>query len=775
MQEITRRRAIAIGVRARLPLVARVLALGLLAAGLIYVGLSYYRMRNNRPFRMKGGTPELSGTVVSVTEGYERVEMDGGRVKLLVRAAKDITYSDGHHELETVHLEYHSSAEEKPDQIDANRAVYLAEQEFVTFSGDVRMQARNGLSVKTEALVYNHKTGVGETDKPVTFERENISGRSNGAGVDAKNKVLDLRRDVEITVLPEAKGEKKKGEKENDTRSLPLVIHSARALFEQSHMQMTFSGGATAEQGRDIMSGDALGATLSQQRRVEKITSRGNSYLRSMGEGHAAEVHSADMDFFFDANQRLWYATATNQVTARSLDADSEMQLSGTNAVEVRFDTKSEQSRLSQLTTTGGRAVVNLSAPKSHAGDERAASKRLTADSVRLFWRATGRDLERAEAVGSAELFVDPVQKTAKADRKTLTAPRFDCDFYEAGNLARNFVATGGSKAVIEPAQPTEQRATRTMTAQKMSALFARDTQDVDRVNAEGDAKFNEQDRNGVAQNAAYTASDEVVRLRGGEPTVWDSRARVKAAEIDSDTRNDISYARGKTTTVYYSQEQTNGATPFRKVKSPVYVVSDRADYSHATGVAVYTGNARTWQDDNFLRADRITLYRENKRMDGEGHVQSALYQARRKNPNGVSEVVPVFATSDRMFYADPDRLIHYESNVDIKQGTDRIRCASADVYLYKDSGEVEKTIAQRNVVLTQPGRQGTGDWAQYTAADETVILKGNPARVEDVEQGNSESGRLTVYLRENRVVSDSDKGTQSTGRVRSVHKVKKQ
>jgi lipopolysaccharide transport protein LptA len=210
-------------------------------------------------------------------------------------------------------------------------------------------------------------------------------------------------------------------------------------------------------------------------------------------------------------------------------------------------------------------------------------------------------------------------------------------------------------------------------------------------------------------------------------------------------------------------------------VKSPVYVVSDRADYSHATGVAVYTGNARTWQDDNFLRADRITLYRENKRMDGEGHVQSALYQARRKNPNGVSEVVPVFATSDRMFYADPDRLIHYESNVDIKQGTDRIRCASADVYLYKDSGEVEKTIAQRNVVLTQPGRQGTGDWAQYTAADETVILKGNPARVEDVEQGNSESGRLTVYLRENRVVSDSDKGTQSTGRVRSVHKVKKQ
>jgi lipopolysaccharide transport protein LptA len=313
------------------------------------------------------------------------------------------------------------------------------------------------------------------------------------------------------------------------------------------------------------------------------------------------------------------------------------------------------------------------------------------------------------------------------------------------------------------------------MTAQKMNALFTRETQDVDRLDAQGDAKFNEQDRNGIAENATYTASDEVIRLRGGEPTVWDSRARTKAVEIDSDTRNDISYSRGKATTTYYSQEQTGGATPFRNVKSPVYIVSDRADFRHAAGVAIYTGNARAWQDENFVRADKLTIYRDNKRMEGDGHVQSALYQARRKSNSGASEVVPVFATSDRMWYSDTDHLLHYESNVDIKQGTDRIRSGLADVYLQKESGEVEKTIAQREVVLTQPGRQGNGDWAQYLAADETVVLKGNPARVQDVEQGNTESNRLTVYLRDSRVIADSDKGPQSAGRVRSVHKVKKQ
>jgi lipopolysaccharide export system protein LptA len=514
---------------------------------------------------------------------------------------------------------------------------------------------------------------------------------------------------------------------------------------------------------------------LSEQKQVKMVTARGNSYLRSMEEGRGAEIHSDDMDFLFDVNGKLDHAVANNNVNARSLDADSDMTLTGPNKLDVFFVVQGERSLLKEMRSNGGRPVVTLSAPKSHASDPHAASKRLTADAIQLIWRDTGKDLERAEATGNAELFVDPVQKNATADRKTLTAPNFNCDFYEAGNLARNFIASGGTKVLIEPVQPSDQRATRTMTAQKMNALFTRTTQDVERLDAQGDAKFNEQDRNGTAENASYTASDEVIRLRSGEPTVWDSRARTKAVEIDSDTRNDISYSRGKTATTYYSQEQTGGATPFRNVKSPVYIVADRAEFRHAAGVAIYTGNARAWQDDNFVRADKLTIYRDNKRMEGDGHVQSALYQARRRTGGGASETVPVFATSERMWYSDEDHLLHYEGSVDIKQSTDRIRSGVADVYLQKDSGEVEKTIAQREVILTQPGRQGDGDWAQYLAADETVVLKGNPAHVQDVEQGNTESNRLTVYLRDSRVIADSDKGPQSAGRVRSVHKVKKQ
>ena len=211
---------------------------------------------------------------------------------------------------------------------------------------------------------------------------------------------------------------------------------------------------------------------------------------------------------------------------------------------------------------------------------------------------------------------------------------------------------------------------------------------------------------------------------------------------------------------------------PFSKVKSPVYIVSDKGEFHRDSGVAIYTGNARAWQDDNFIRADKLTIYMNEKKMDATGRVQSQVYNARRTATG--STVVPVFATSNFMSYSDPNRTLHYEGEVDIRQETDRVTGGVADAYLYKESNEVEKTVAQRNVVLTQPGRKGTGDSVEYTTATKVAVLKGNPARVEDAEKGSTEGGRLTLNMLDGRVTADDSRGPQSPGRVRSVHKVRK-
>jgi len=764
MQELTRKRAIALGLRARVPVIARIVAFTLLASGLAVVGVSYYKLRNAEKFKAKSEKPELSKEVKGIVEGYEQRVTKNDRLYLLVKASRDVTFSDDHHELENVSIAVYPPEGDTPDQITAARAIYQPDTNVLSFVGSVKIETKDKLKVNTEALSFDQNSGIAQTDSPVAFDRENVSGTSTGAVVEQKTKRLVLKTNVQLAVAPAQSGATK--------RARPVTIKAAHGTFDQNSMQLAFSGGVTVEQENDILSGDNLMAFLNQQKHLERAEIRNNAYMRVMDPGRAAEVKSVNMDFFMDKDQRLERALATTDVAARTLEGDADVQVAGSTSLEVTFQAKDDASLLKQM-IAGGRSVITMSAPKSKANDPRAANKRLTANVVKLFWRISGRDLEKAEASGDAELFIEPVVSSTGAERKKLNAPQFDCDFFEAGNLARTCKATGGSKATLDPVQPAQNRGTRTLTSQNMTTLFLKDTQDVERIDAQGDSKFNENDRNGVAANVSYVAADQTIRLRGGDPTVWDSRGRTKAIELDADLANDVSYARGRTTTTYYSQEQTNGATPFSKTKSPVYISSERGEFRHESGQGIYTGNARAWQDDNYVRGDKLVIYINDKRMEATGHVQTTIYNARHRVENN-NTVVPVFAAADSMFYSDPDRTIHYEGNVDIKQGLDRLTGGVADVYLLKESSEMEKTIAQRNVVLTQPNRKGTGDWVEYTTANEVAILKGNPARVEDVEQGNTEGNRLTLSVRDGKVTADDARGPLSPGRVRSTHKIRK-
>ena len=768
MQELTRRRAIGIGLRARAPLVARVVALVLLAAGIGFVGFSYYKLRKEPKFIASKNPAELSKNIKGIIEGYERQVTKNDRLYLLVKASRDLTYTDDHHELENVSVSVYPAVGDVPDFITATRAIYQPETSIISFIGNVKIETKDKLKVNTEALSLDQNTEVAQTDSPVTFERENVSGRATGALVEQKAHKMELMKDVEITVSPRTGTEQEKA----SPKSKPVTIKAAHGVFEHELLKLSFSGGVTAEQEASVMSGDTLNALLNQQKQLDHVEVRGNAYLRTMEPRRAAEVHGVDMDFQLDKDQKLERALVRQDIRAATLDSDSEMKLSGSQQLEVLFQSKDDRSLLREMTASG-RSVITLAAPKSKINDSKAANKRLTADSVKLTWRGNGGDLDSAEAKGNAELFVDPVARTAGNDSKTLTAPQFNCAFFEAGNLTKNCNATGGAKAVLDPVQPDPKRGTRTITSQNMNAAFVKDTQDLERLDAQGDAKFNENDRNGIAASASYVAAEQTLKLRGGEPTVWDSRGRTKGTELDSDLANKISYSRGRTTTTYYSQEQTNGATPFSKVKSPVYVVSDRAELRHEAGIATYLGNARAWQDDNFVRGDKLNLYLNDKTMDATGHVQTAIYNSKRRIDANVASV-PVFASSDSMSYSDPNRIVHYEGNVDIKQGSDRLTGGVADAYLSKETNEMVKTIAQRGVVLTQPSRKGTGEWVEYTTADEVAVLKGNPARVEDAEQGNTEGSRLTLSVRDSKVTADDARGPLSPGRIRSTHKIKK-
>src|SRR5438552_4916945 len=221
MQAVTpKKRISAVDLRARVPAMARGLALLLLLGGAIFVGVSYYKMRNNVPFRLKSEAPALSKEITGIINGYERRITKNDRLYLWLRAARDVSYADGHHELESVNLQVFPEKSDKPDQIISDRAIYDEKSGSGQFTGNVQIETHEALKVKTDSLIYHQDSKIAETSSPITFERENVSGSSVGALVDNEKKRMELRSEVEVTVKPDALKNAKKTENAKDVKPL---------------------------------------------------------------------------------------------------------------------------------------------------------------------------------------------------------------------------------------------------------------------------------------------------------------------------------------------------------------------------------------------------------------------------------------------------------------------------------------------------------------------------------------------------------------------------
>ncbi|HEU0252781.1 MAG TPA: LPS export ABC transporter periplasmic protein LptC, partial [Pyrinomonadaceae bacterium] len=142
---MTNKRTIALGLRAKVPAIARIVAFALLVSGVTVVGISYYKLRNGDKFRARSDKPELSKEVTGVVEGYEQRVTKNDRLYLLVKASRDVTFSDGHHELENVSVAVYPPEGDIPDQISATRAIYQPETDIVSFVGNVKIETKDKL------------------------------------------------------------------------------------------------------------------------------------------------------------------------------------------------------------------------------------------------------------------------------------------------------------------------------------------------------------------------------------------------------------------------------------------------------------------------------------------------------------------------------------------------------------------------------------------------------------------------------------------------------
>ncbi|MBX7055422.1 MAG: LPS export ABC transporter periplasmic protein LptC [Pyrinomonadaceae bacterium] len=876
--------------RAKLPQVIRYAALAVIVVTIGAVLVGFYRERNKAGFRLKSEHTQLSSDVIAEINGYERLESDGTLPKYYIKAAFARTFSDNHQELRDVYLETYDEKGEKADVMTAREVLYVpeADKNFTAYmKGDVKIESRDRLKVKTPNIVYTKANETAEADELVEFERDNVRGRSTGATVNMGQRRVDLLRDVEIETFESAElaasgvryakinavsaafdqineqislndnvkihvdsksntsgaavrtdvaagravvyftGEDKPAEKSLDPRSAftpgsaqlkkfelfddvhitsadgdapptnidagyalfdkaadryelktgvriitvasdkPTDIRGDNAVYEPSALKVAITGAAEITQATDYLKGNSITADLFPEKKLKYALLRGDALVRQTTDARTTTVSGPELNAAFGDDRQLQAANAVGASVAEIIpnrDPEySRLTMSAPKAIRVTF---AGPGLLRQMTTEG-RTTIQANAVNNAADS---ANKRITADAVKAVFDDGGKDLKRAEAVGNAELYVEPLRSAPENYRSTVTAPRFDCDFYP-GNNARNCVGGKRARAVRVPTIAADGRGEQTLTAETLNASFSEKSKDVERFEAVGGAKFTELDRTATASQMTYTSADTTVRLRGADPMAWDSRSRVKAREIDWNTSAKRSYMRGAVSTTYYSGRTMGEALPFGSSDKPIFVTSETAEFDHAAETAVFAGNARGWQETNFVRADRLFIRQREGQVQADGNVQSAMFDVKQKQ-KGREVDQPVYASSGKLSYDRGTRLVQYRENVDIRQGTDRITAASADIFL-NDQNELSRTVAETSVVITQPGRKATGNWVQYTSADETAVLRGTPAMVNDAVNGSSQAAELTFMMRDNRVIGEGKTKPGGSGRIRSVYNVK--
>jgi lipopolysaccharide export system protein LptA len=411
-----------------------------------------------------------------------------------------------------------------------------------------------------------------------------------------------------------------------------------------------------------------------------------------------------------------------------------------------------------------------------------------------------GRLLERAETSGPPQIVITQ----PGANQKTVvTAAKFTAKFTENNRLAtlhgepdakifssaiqankieasKIEASKAGSSKTGSPGQTD-----RVSTSRMLDVVFFPEG-GVRSITQTGGFVYVDGPQKAWAQRGEYTTADQLAVLTGS-PRVVDGGMTTTAQTIRMNRATGDAIAEGNVKSTYSDlKPQPDGG--MLASSDPIHVTSGSMTANRSTAIAVYTGDARLWQDANVVEAPTLQFDREHRTIFAQGVGQGEISVGTGLRPvragqspaptqapaqlvstvlvqvdkNGT--VTPVRITSARLNYTDAERRIFLDGGVTAKASDATMTGQRMTVFLLPRSqskaganpampGQVDRIIAEDRVVITQPTRHATGDRLVYTSADDKFVLTGGPPSIFDAERGKTTGDSLTFYKHDDRVL----------------------
>jgi lipopolysaccharide export system protein LptA len=711
--------------------------------------------------------PNKIGVEIQQTaEGFSISKSDEGRTLFTVSASKAVQFKQGGRaELHDVRIVVYGRDASRFDQIMGKDFEYDPASGDVSAIGPVTIdlqanpeglirpdqappkELRNPIHIEASGLVFNRNTGNASVHGRVTFQTPQASGSAIGIEYAAKTGTLSLLTDISVDVAS------------------PQQAHltAEHAEITKQPRQVVLTEPRMSREPRQFRASRAV-FILRPDNTVERVVAEGDvdAELRDASETQAR----ADRAELVLAGPKNFLHLATLSGNVQMLSQGKQPAEAYAGTVTLHFAGKQV---LHAVHAGGG---VKLAQKKSETAAGTGTAQPAEAQEVELtapamdFQVTNGHHLERAETSGPPQIVI--TQPGAK-QRTVVTAGKFTFDLNDQNRLAS---LHGEPDAKI--VNSTAAQADRTSTSKVLDVAF-RPAGGIASITQEGDVAYVDGTRKVWGQHAIYTTADQILVLKG-QPRVRDSGMTTTAQVIRLNRATGDAVAEGDVKSTYSElKPQANGA--LLASADPIHVTSRRVTARRSPAVAVYAGDARLWQNANVVEAPSIQFDRDQRSIVAQGTnaqpVSTVLVQ-----PDKSGKVTPVTITSARLTYVDADRKMVLEGGVTARGADVTMTAKVMTVFLHIRSqpvanadqatpGQVDRIVAEGNIVITQPSRRATGERLEYSASEETFKLTGGPPSIFDAEHGKITGDSLTFFRRDDRVLVEGRNTSPTTTRTR--------
>ena len=783
----------------------------IIVAVLVVAGVYFYarhRMQN----ALKQVPAKIGLEIKQTATGFTISKSQQGRTLFTIQASKAVQFKQGEHaELHDVQITLYGSDSSRFDQIRGADFEYDQQSGNVIAKGEVQIDLqsnpggllhpdqspptnlKNPIHLKTSGLVFNQNTGDAHTKERVDFDLAQARGSAVGVGYAAKTNILTLQSQVNLVSV---------GATAATVIALRATITKDPHLVLLDHPHL--------RSGERQCDADEATLFLRPDNTLDSVLARGNVLVKAEG-SQPAEARSEQLELTM-AKQRDTLRTAVfsgdvqAQVAGAQPMEDARPRESVPSAVGLSISNPANPAAPTDQARQGwpmqgkaGRVVLEFSGKnllaKVHAEDhvkilqhQRLASAsagaqdlELTTQAIDFFAANLARGdkasrLDRAETSGAAQIAIRP---TTGAGQQTLvTAAKFDARFDSSGQLTAVHGAPDARIVSQNPGQPD-----RISTSRMLDANF-QPGGGIQSLLQQGNVAYVDGERKAWGAHARYTPADQILILTGS-PRVSDGGMTTTANSMRLNRATGYALAEGNVKTTYNDLKPQPGGALLSS-SSPIHVTARSMSVQGTSAIALYTGDARLWQDANIVEAQSIEFDRDQRSMvaGGTSPVGSAASQtvstvlvqadkdqsdkahADRTQDDKPQKPTLIAITSTRLTYADNERKAHFEGDVVAKEADVTITAKKMDAFLQargpahealSGAGKLDKIIAQEQVVITQPDRRATGDLLIYTAADDKFVLTGGPPSIFDAEHGKVTGVSLTLYRHDDRVLVKGD------------------